>query len=201
METRSDKFNTFNEPRKAGIMGHENPHLSDYYLYTSVFTTEECQQILNLSRLKDSTTLSHADKIIKILSLQKNTTTTWILKRIWEIALKTNKMYYDFDISTISESFLLECSKNSVFNWRTDIGKGSASTRKISIVLFLSDRVAYEGGQLSFRILEEYDEIKEIPQIQGNLLLFPSYLPYKITPVTRGIKYVLNTWVNGNAFC
>jgi PKHD-type hydroxylase len=76
--------------------------------------------------------------------------------------------------------------------------------RKISMTLNLSRPQDYDGGELKFDFgphseigrFKICDEIKP----QGSIIVFPSFLPHCVTPVTRGTRYSLVMWVCGDPF-
>ena len=63
---------------------------------------------------------------------------------------------------------IVKCSENSEFDWRTDIQ--SNSTRKISFIVFLSDLKDYDGGQITFSMIEP--KVDEVFQKKGTVLFF-----------------------------
>ena len=65
--------------------------------------------------------------------------------------------------------------------------------RKISLVVFLSDTKDYDGGDF------EFQEEAKIPAEKGSILIFPSFLSHRVTPVTRGLRYSLVNWFIGPA--
>lgn len=76
--------------------------------------------------------------------------------------------------------------------------------RKISLTINLNDSSEYEGGELKFdygvhagseRIVT-CDKIKP----QGSIVIFPSFLPHCVTPVTKGTRYSLVLWTLGKPF-
>ena len=112
-----------------------------------------------------------------------------------------NQDYYNFDISYLDKLQLLEYTENCFFDWHIDIaGKNNInSTRKINALIFLSNQNDYQGGQLTFN-LSKFSKKPEINQEQGTLVLFPSHLAHRVSPVTSGIRYSLSAIVHGNTF-
>ena len=80
------------------------------------------------------------------------------------------------------------------YNYHLDIGPGKHSLRKLSIVIPLSSEESYEGGELLIKIGEKE---KSIPLKQGHAILFPSYILHKVTPVTKGRRFMLVGWMKG----
>jgi len=76
--------------------------------------------------------------------------------------------------------------------------------RKLSLSIQLSDPADYEGGQLQLErgVPERPDRIRTITEIapRGSVIVFPSFLPHRITPVTRGERLALVAWAAGRPF-
>jgi len=73
----------------------------------------------------------------------------------------------------------------------------NGDTRKLSFSLLLNDPSEFEGGDLILDV--DYKGIN--CDLQYNqICFFPSYLPHKVTPVTKGIRKSLVGWVHGPDF-
>lgn len=66
--------------------------------------------------------------------------------------------------------------------------------RKISLVLQLSDPSTYEGGKLE---LERDQPSDDRFSGQGSIILFPSHLRHRVTPVTQGVRHSFVVWATG----
>jgi len=77
--------------------------------------------------------------------------------------------------------------------------------RKISLTLNLTDPEDYEGGDLKFDFGEHakdgqrFHTCEEI-RPQGSIIVFPSFLPHCVTPVTKGTRYSAVLWALGDPF-
>ena len=69
--------------------------------------------------------------------------------------------------------------------------------RKISMTVQLSDGGEYEGGD--FEIMRNR-EPEKLPKGKGTVLVFPSYILHRVTPVTSGIRKSLVLWLGGASF-
>ena len=81
------------------------------------------------------------------------------------------------------------------------VGRGEMYDRKLSMTIQLSDSDEYEGGDFEFDndiISDPFD--KNIIREKGRVLIFPSFLPHKVNPVTKGIRKSLVTWIEGPAW-
>jgi len=61
----------------------------------------------------------------------------------------------------------------------------------------------YKGGELEFRPPHPNEEkIHVCDQIlpKGSLVVFPSFVPHRVKPVTEGERYSLVMWNLGNPF-
>ena len=65
----------------------------------------------------------------------------------------------------------------------------------------LSDSNEYEGGDFEFDndiVPNNFD--KNIIREKGRVLIFLLFLPHKVTPVTKGVRKSLVTWMEGPAW-
>lgn len=68
--------------------------------------------------------------------------------------------------------------------------------RKLSVSILLSDPSEFEGGELQFKGIED----RKILTKQGSIVVFPSFIEHKVTPVTKGVRYSAVTWASGPSF-
>tara|TARA_B100000424_G_scaffold247230_1_gene219468 strand:- start:1 stop:567 length:567 start_codon:yes stop_codon:yes gene_type:complete len=71
------------------------------------------------------------------------------------------------------------------------------SVRKISVTCLLTDPSEFEGG--NFQILTS-DTPYDVKLEKGDIIMFPSYLLHRVSPVTKGVRHSLVAWANGRAF-
>lgn len=72
--------------------------------------------------------------------------------------------------------------------------------RKISVSLNLTDETTYEGGDLKLDMSNDgvrQEIVVEDARSQGSIIVFPSFLPHCVTPVTKGTRYSLVLWALG----
>jgi PKHD-type hydroxylase len=112
---------------------------------------------------------------------------------------EVNAQYYRFNITAINSDIqytVYDSANKGHYDWHVDLGNVD-ETRKLSVVLQLSDPSEYEGGQLEFN----NGTIIKMEKKKGLMTIFPSYLLHRVTPVTKGIRRTLVLWVAGNPFC
>lgn len=118
---------------------------------------------------------------------------TWVKKRLTQL-LKGANQIYRFDVEGIKEMQIAKYdeSEQGFFDWHMDISTGFLS-RKISLSVPLNSPDEYEGGDLEFN-----EGIpRTLPQKEGCVVSFPSFVLHRVTPVTKGCRYSLVGWVHG----
>ena len=139
----------------------------------------------------------------------------WIYQKVIDQIHIDNSNLWRFDINYNKPHFqYTEYNGNQQghYDWHTDSGPNFASHRKVSITLQLSDSEEYEGGFLQLfnfynlpqihlqNIPNNPNYIQSIKKQQGALTIFPSFIPHRVTPVTKGIRKSLVLWVGGVPF-
>lgn len=83
------------------------------------------------------------------------------------------------------------------YDWHMDCGKPeNGIQRKLSCVILLNDPSEFEGGILQFKGMED----RVVLEKQGSIVVFPSFIEHKVTPVTKGVRYTAVTWASGPSF-
>lgn len=131
--------------------------------------------------------------------------TFWIFEKLNRIIDVHNLHIWNFDLNGY-ESFQYteyEASQGARYEYHTDIdysGRNGTDpqTRKLSLSVILSEPgVDFEGGELQMLLGTQPLTCK---QAKGAVVLFPSWVLHRVTPVTRGVRKSLVIWVNGPKF-
>jgi PKHD-type hydroxylase len=120
----------------------------------------------------------------------------WIYVRIMNIISEVNESIFHFDLSGLDENIQFteyDSSYEGSYNWHVDFGREESSNRKLSISIQLSSESDYDGCEL------QVGDVKVSKEI-GTAAIFPSYKLHQVSPVTRGARYSLVTWVMGPPF-
>lgn len=134
----------------------------------------------------------------KVKWVENTPETEWVYKRLSHYVGVLNSQFYRLDLTGFGEALQFttyEENEQGMYGWHQDYGSGIS--RKLSVVLQLTDPSRYEGGNLE--VLTSGNPIVVRKQ-RGLLAVFPSYTLHQVTPVTRGIRQTLVTWVTGPAF-
>jgi PKHD-type hydroxylase len=80
----------------------------------------------------------------------------------------------------------------------------TGKTRKLSTVVALNDSKEYAGGELEFynhsMLTKPWHETCKGMTKKGSIIVFPSFIWHRVTPVKKGIRYSLTNWHVGNPF-
>lgn len=141
----------------------------------------------------------HADvRRSKVSWLNNSQETTWVFRKLSEIGARLNAQHYQFDLTGFGEPLQLtnyDQSEHGMYGWHQDFGVGIS--RKLSMVVQLSDPSEYEGGNL--QIMNGQHPITVRKQ-RGLIAVFPSFMLHQVTPVTQGNRQSLVAWVSGAPF-
>jgi predicted 2-oxoglutarate/Fe(II)-dependent dioxygenase YbiX len=124
-----------------------------------------------------------------------------LTKRITEYVFAANQGVWNFHLQGVLSwdppQFLLYNSGGH-YDWHID-HDAQSSTRKLTFVLQLSEEDSYEGGDISFFPSIQTLTHKEL-RPAGTLIIFPVYVPHRITPILEGVRHALIGWVHGDSF-
>lgn len=177
-----------------------------------MFTPEECQKIIDISKddyADDAGVGGGAGRGVvakeirdaEVYGVHPNKQNMWIFEKLGNIISFVNTHHFDYDLAGITHGLQLlhyrhkpEEETNGHYNWHIDSGPGQSALRKVSMSVQLSDDKYYEGGDL-----EVYDHAGPVMGVRqkGSVHMFPSYMPHKVHPVTKGERWALVIWVHG----
>lgn len=104
---------------------------------------------------------------------------------------------YDMQDLDLVNYNVYDSSRQGEYAWHVDGFAGPADIKLTAVVNISTE--PFEGGDLELfvdggpRILEEM-------RTPGALVVFPSIVPHRVTPVTRGIRRTISYWVLGPNF-
>lgn len=120
--------------------------------------------------------------------------------KIFRSVFLTNSKTYRYHLEGFYEKdppliFKYSAEREDHYVWHTDSISGD-SVRKLSFSIQLSDPADYEGGDLEFMPSLTDPKIKQ----RGTMTIFPSFMTHRVSPVTRGTRYVIVGWIYGPEF-
>lgn len=128
--------------------------------------------------------------------------TVWLYDRLLSLAAAVNRQNeWNFEIAGFYQPLnLLHYVGNQehFYDWHIDIVSGNESARKISVSVQLSAPDEYEGCILE---INNGDRIIQTPRGRGDIVMFPSYMLHRVTPISAGERWAVVGWVQGlNSF-
>jgi len=180
-------------------------------MWEGVLDSATCDNIINRSLLKPENNatigfnldnhedLDHRRSIIRWLDT-KNTDAD-IAHVLMNFIKTSNRNNFGFDISEMNEIQFTEYhgDRSDKYDWHHDVyfENPSPYDRKLSIIVQLSHPMDYAGGDLEFfNMVSPPETFKK----RGSVLVFPSFFPHRIKPVTDGLRYSLVSWIEGPKF-
>lgn len=172
---------------------------------------EECREIVALGNQLSMkrARLSGGTAMAAIRSAQSgwfdDDTLPWFTTRMVRAVSQISQQAFPFDLTGFDEGFQLlrydgaaPGQTGDYYDWHIDIGaSGSTMSRKLSLVLQLSDPADYDGGRLEINM---GGQIVAQPVTQGSLIAFPSFVLHRVAPVQAGVRHSLAAWVHGPAY-
>lgn len=119
----------------------------------------------------------------------------WVYQKLAGLAVQSNNERYWFDLLGFHQELqLTRYTERDFFDWHLDFGAGEISARKLSLTVQLSDPEEYEGGDLQFMM---NDKAVNAPRKKGTVVVFPSFIMHRVTPITKGTRQSIVGWVSG----
>lgn len=131
----------------------------------------------------------------------------WVHNRISQVVGRVNHDYFQLDLDGFDgfqfSQYEGKESQGGHYDWHIDSHEeppNPAFHRKLSLSLMLSDPTDYEGGELLLNSRGN-PEKSERPQLEkGDMVMFYSFVPHCVKPVTKGVRKTLVSWACGNKF-
>ncbi len=191
---------------------------NDYWFWQSVIPSKDCDDIIKHGLSKQETkgwtgtaAKPTSEEVAKNIR-QSNVSwldDPWIYNIIQPFVKTANESAgWNFDWDWSETIQFTKYKLNQFYDWHQDASdepypesngpNQAGKIRKLSIIVTLVDGSEYDGGdlQINFRHRSKIDEIKSITEIRpkGSVIVFPSYIFHRVTPVTRGTRYSLVNW-------
>jgi PKHD-type hydroxylase len=198
-----------------------------YWFFKSALSNKFCDDLIQYAKTKEMNIGVTGDLDVKKLTKnnltklkkKRNSNVVW-LKDKWiynEIhpyiheANKNSGWNFQWDYSETCQ--FTKYSKGQHYHWHCDSfldpfisndPTTNGKIRKLSVTCSLSDPKDYSGGELEFQFRDTKDaDAKRIcTEIlpKGSIVVFPSHVWHRVTPVTKGTRYSLVMWNLGYPF-
>lgn len=176
----------------------------NFAFWQGAFSEEECEKIIQIGNknvLNDAAVFNpqkNSVRTSKVSWLYPNDEMEWVFKRVTDIVVNLNDRFFGFDLFGAAEGFQFTKYEAPSGKYGKHIDRApNTLVRKLSFTLQLSDPKDYEGGELRLHL---EDKPEKISKQRGYVCLFPSYVLHEVTPVTKGTRYSLVSWITGKPF-
>ena len=181
----------------------------NYFHWAKVFDKDEIKKVVNIceSKVDPQGDVRHPPKHGERLTTKtaKVTCTRWeylneILSGVYENWLIANQQGFGFNLYPIKEESLVnynvyDSSNFGEYDFHTDAAMEENIDIKLTAIINLSEEY-YEGGDFILFHGGKFREISEISS-PGDSIIFKSWIPHKVTNVTKGIRKTLSVWFYG----
>jgi len=192
--------------------------LYSYWFFEKALTEEQCDNLLKLKQKNQLETGTIDENVISKNKRKSNvffTSEPFIYEYVkpWVVTANENAGWnFQFDWGEPAQ--FTEYKKDGHYGWhmdsfkkpwnRKDYPNFDGKIRKLSVTVTLSEPKEYEGGDLEFAFLEP-DKQNEIVtekgfRKKGSIIVFPSFVWHRVTPVTKGTRNSLVVWWLGHLF-
>ena len=189
-----------------------------YISYPSILKPEICDKIIQHGKDKlisavvvDSKTKTSIDQT------PRNSYVSWLSDQwIYDLILPyikdaNTQAGWNWNFDCIEPIQFTKYGIDQFYDWHPDGGSDCLSVytnqsdstkngkiRKISVTINLVDGNDYEGGSFQFDLgisggIQTCDQIKP----KGSIVIFPSFIPHRVTAITKGTRYSLVMWALG----
>lgn len=175
--------------------------------WDGAFTEAELNQLQKYAKNADTTAFVGESKTngvnkdirrSQVSWMQNTPDNTWVFDKLADVAAELNAKFFRFDLVGFGEPLQMtnyDSGENGMYGWHVDYG-GRVS-RKLSLVVQLSNPSDYEGGELQIKTDVNGLTVKKQ---RGFIVAFPSYVLHQVTPVTKGNRQSLVAWISGPPF-
>lgn len=175
------------------------------------------RQAVTADQAEDQLTEDQKKELFKT----RNSRIAWIEPMRWmniwfhELMWDANKAAgWNFDIDEGEPYQFTKYTEGQFYGWHQDVAPHGADgwkdglSRKLSLVVSLTDPSEYEGGQLEIvspnlsPVVKLEKKTFSEPQWlnRGTVIVFPSDNWHQVKKVTKGTRYSLVTWFRGKDF-
>ena len=182
--------------------------LLNYYQIPSQIPKSICDEIIKEYR-NDLTIAVVGELDGEVNSKLRQSKVNWINNDNWiagmmsHFVLSANKHYFGFDIDGYRKEIqFTQYYEGDFYTWHIDSDTELLSedfTRKLSVVMCLSSKDDYEGGE--FELFYPASQFKHSFKLDyGDVVIFPSIIQHRVRKVKSGERFSLVGWMGGPPF-
>lgn len=126
----------------------------------------------------------------------------FIYQALGEIMLMANSARWGFELHGFADALQYTEYQQAGHHhdWHMDLGPGQYSTRKLALVLQLSDGADYAGADFEVLADRPSSSQREAMRARGSVIVFPAYTSHRVSPLRHGCRHSLVAWMVGSPF-
>lgn len=183
--------------------------LNQFCVASDAFTLEEIDQIIDLEDLqkfqhggvgngRGPGKVNKKARDSEVMWIQHDANSDWLFQKFSHLVSMVNYDHFMYNIDGYENFQYTRYRKGEFYDWHIDSGDMFTEyERKISATIILSDPKEYEGGEFQCVIGGRVDEPMTVKPKKGDAIFFASWMPHRVTPVTKGVRKSLVCWVMG----
>lgn len=194
------------------------PPAADYRSHVvlpGALTARQCDRVIELgetlrvqaAELASGDPIDDATRRSKVAWIEPTGESGWLFDKVAVLAQKANRAY-GFDLTGFGEDlqYTVYDEPGAFYTWHQDGLTGEVATRKLAIVVQLTDPDEYVGADL-----ELFDSVADLSPIElesahqrcrarGTAVAFPAFEYHRVTPLVSGLRRSLVVWASGPPF-
>lgn len=180
-------------------------HVEDWAWREHVLTPEEADAVIEFAKRRKlskartgDTTQSDKVRNSEVCFFYPNGDLDWLFAKLTHYIVEMNDLYFGFDLTGLEQGiqFTKYEAPGQHYTWHMD-RSFHRPTRKLSVVVQLSDPNDYSGGDLQLQLGGKHVTGRKE---RCSMIAFPSYVLHRVRPVTKGTRFSLVCWVSGPPF-
>lgn len=141
--------------------------------------------------------INHRMRLCSSAWMLRDDQNQWLFERIMAVAEALNSRTYRFHIDSLEPLHYLDYGLLGHYGRHVDNGADDVATRKLTLLIQLSDYRDYIGGNTLLDAPDRHGRLVA-PKNRGDLVIFPSHMPHRATRVLMGRRRALVGWVRGS---
>jgi PKHD-type hydroxylase len=180
--------------------GEIKEEILDKWIAEHFNETEVQSDTINVDTEKQKFQLDESIRKTEIVWVKPETE---IFDTIFQYVMSANKnAEWNFDLSGMEDVQLGRYTTGGFYDYHMDTFAPDEGNwqRKLSCSVQMTDPDTYEGGDLVLKTGKNDIDLHTFTRKRGSVIVFPSMVYHKVTPVTSGTRYSAVAWMRGQAF-
>jgi hypothetical protein len=194
----------YDERESLGMSKNQTKHFDDCYLIKNAVSEAFCDKLIEeyskpeVEKLTPGIGLVPGFVDLDVRNVQRLQLPlhAGIGATLTSIGLQINHEVWQYHITHSNQSEFLMYDVKGKYETHVDtFHHHSNETRKLTVLVFLNDN--FEGGKF---YIQTSHKKHYPPQEKGTVLVFPSFMPHGVEPITKGVRYSIVSWMVGPYF-